>query len=154
MVAAQLGFFNFDCKYSYCADYKKKKNFQSAAQSSGRVKIFCSEQQQVRAAVKEIRGTLIPGQFVGFCGDKTGTGRGLYPNTQVFSLISHLPRAVYSLRQWQFRWKTHTHTHTRTHTHTHTHTRTHTRTHTHAHTHTHTHTRTHTRTHTHAHTHT
>jgi hypothetical protein len=29
-----------------------RKNFQSAAQSSGRTKIFCSEQQQVRAAVQ------------------------------------------------------------------------------------------------------
>jgi hypothetical protein len=29
------------------------KKIYSAAQSSGRVKIFCSEQQQVRAAVKK-----------------------------------------------------------------------------------------------------
>jgi hypothetical protein len=35
------------------------KNVSSAAQSSGRVKIFCSEQQQVRAAVKRIRGEVI-----------------------------------------------------------------------------------------------
>jgi hypothetical protein len=34
------------------------KNFKSAAQLSARVKIFCSEQQQVRAAVKKLEGTL------------------------------------------------------------------------------------------------
>jgi hypothetical protein len=38
-----------------------KKNFLNAAQSSGRVKIFCSEQQQVRAAVKKkLEGTFLP----------------------------------------------------------------------------------------------
>jgi hypothetical protein len=35
------------------------KNFQNTAQSSGRVKIFfCSGQQQVRVAVKKIRGNV------------------------------------------------------------------------------------------------
>jgi hypothetical protein len=34
------------------------KKFQSAAQSSGHVKIFYSEQKQVRAAVKKLGGTL------------------------------------------------------------------------------------------------
>jgi hypothetical protein len=51
--AGILEFFNFHCKYSYYAYYEKK--FYSAAQSSGRVKLFCSEQYTVRAAVKKIR---------------------------------------------------------------------------------------------------
>jgi hypothetical protein len=37
-----------------------KKKFLSAAQSSGRIKIFCAQQQQVCAAVKKNRGNVAP----------------------------------------------------------------------------------------------
>jgi hypothetical protein len=39
-------------------------NIISAMQSSGHVKIFCSEQQQVHAAEKKLEGTLLP---IGAC---------------------------------------------------------------------------------------
>jgi hypothetical protein len=43
------------------------KKFQSAAQSSGHVKIFCSEQKQVRAAVKKIRGNVVCQKYISVC---------------------------------------------------------------------------------------
>jgi hypothetical protein len=49
---------NFQIFTENIFNYAYYKKIFSAAQSSGRVKIFWSEQQQVRAALKEIRGNI------------------------------------------------------------------------------------------------
>jgi hypothetical protein len=69
------------------------KNFESAAQSSGRVKIFCPEQWQIRAAVKRIRGTLLSWSSKGLWWD-TFTFSFYFPNQHECLSHTFLPRQI------------------------------------------------------------